>query len=138
MKNISLNKLLATMAFLIGKPKQELKICVNQLSTKIGIVGKPKKRNSKCMRTYLFRQTLNNEMFMLKMFMLKILSLFFFLMFHLLLRAFACPLTKQEWHLFTNIHFRQEGLPHAPLWRFALLVYNVAQSCKLQMQHCSL
>ena len=47
MKNISLNKLLATMAFLIGKPKQELKICVDQLSTKIGIVGKPKQQELK-------------------------------------------------------------------------------------------
>ena len=90
------------------------------------------------MKNISLSTTLNNEIFMLNVFILKISMLFFFLLFHLFLHDFACPLTKQEWHLYTNIHVRQEGLPHAPLWRFALLAFSVAQSCKLQMQHCSL
>lgn len=62
----------------MGKPKQKLKIYEEHLSR---------------------QKSLNNEMFMSKMCTLEISSLRFFLLFHLFLCAFACPLTKQEWHL---------------------------------------
>lgn len=105
--NINSDKLSATSASMGNPPKKNRNSRYQEhLSTNSQqhwlIMGIPK-QELKIYEEHLSRQSLNNEMFMSKKWMLEISALHFFLLFHLFLCAFACPLTKQEWHLQTYI-----------------------------------
>lgn len=137
--NINRHKLSTTPAIMGSPKKQELKISrtpLNKLSTTLAYYcGKTKAETQNIWRTSL--STKKSQQWNVYVKNVHVGNIVVALLFAVpfVLVCFCLPIDKAGM-AFTNIYFK--GLPHAPLWRFALPVYSVAQSCKLQMQQCSL
>lgn len=140
--NINSDKLSATSASMGNPPKktrtQDIKNIsqqsLNKLSTTLAYYGKTKAGTQNIGRTSLSTKPQQWNVHVKKVNVGNIGVALLFAV-PLVLVCFCLPIDKAGM-AFTNIHVK--GLPHAPLWRFALPVYSVAQACKLQMQQCSL